>query len=163
MGVCRVCEAEKCTLTLASDGSQHHGAGRPVESCNTCGPTRRRETSRRCGGEALRPGRIGESGRDVGRPRTEPQVLGQGRKDYRTSAGACSQQLENPTAASGQGSLLLGVADRPRLESVYTLHLLLFLVYPPEKMSPRGPFSATIQRVESLTLRSDFSNKKNEQ
>ena len=56
-------EEEECTLTLASDGSTHHETGETCPKVATyLWPRAERETSRRCGGEPLRPGRIGESG-----------------------------------------------------------------------------------------------------
>ena len=74
-GILRWVEAEECTLTLASGGSTHHGTGETCRKVAThLWPRAERETSRRCGGEPLRPGRIGESGRDVGRRRTDPHA-----------------------------------------------------------------------------------------
>ena len=43
--------------------------GSPVRKVQTtCGRAQRQETSKGCGGEALRPGRIGEAGRDLAEP-----------------------------------------------------------------------------------------------
>ena len=57
-------------MTPASDGSYHHGAGETLSGgCNTPATPRMQGANRRCGGEALRQGRIGESPRNVGWPR----------------------------------------------------------------------------------------------
>ena len=57
--------------TPASDGSHRHGVGETLsEGCNTPVPSRMQVANRRCGGEVLRQGRIGESPRSaLGWPR----------------------------------------------------------------------------------------------
>ena len=118
-------EEEECTLTLASDGSTHHGTGETCRKVAThLWPRAERETSRRCGGEPLRPGRIGESGR---------VWAGQGLNPECSDRTECTQdqrrRLQPPVGEESNSSLKLRDPRLAQSRGVYTASSLRRLAH----------------------------------